>query len=458
MRHGVPRGGGGLRPAALVGVLVALWLGVAASVAVAHTELKRTSADARSVTLFFSKPASARLTEVDVLAATGGKVEPGPPRNAAGDPTTITVPIRGALRSGRYFVMWSTANDDGHVVSGAFDFRVSGSPAAGARRYRTYPAIPSSPAAVEGALSLARIAQDAALTIAFGLVVFLRAVWRQVPAAARTGSPRDRGGTGAATAAVRSAVDPRLRTLLVAAAVVGAGTAAAAPLLQSAVLVRGVPWDGATWAALPDVLALRAGACWAVVALLWLGVVAAARRRPDGAIVVGLAALLIVSPPLRGHAGDGPLGAAIVVHVAAAGAWIGGLVALLVVAHAAGVALSPRERLAHLAPVVSRFAVIALPCAVAVLGTGILQAIGSLDGLEQLTTESYGRLVAVKVALFTGIVAFAARGRRSLVARLWKPDGARAAAAMRTTIVMELMLAGTALMAAARLASTAPPG
>lgn len=455
MTQRASRRGGGLRPAALAGVLVALWLGVAPPAAVAHTALQRTSADARSVTLHFSKPASARLTEVDVLAATGGKVEPGPPRNVAGDPTTITVPIDGGLRSGRYFVMWSTANDDGHVVNGAFDFSVDGSGAAGRTRDRTYPGGASPPAAVDGALSLARIAQDAALTLAFGLVVFLRAVWRQVTAAARTGSP---GGRGATAAAVRPAVDARLRTLLLAAAAVGAGSAVAALLLQSAVLVRGVPWDGAALTALPDVLTLRAGACWAVVAVLWLAVLAAGRRRPDGALVVGLASLLIVSPPLRGHAGDGPLGPAVVVHVAAAGAWIGGLAALFVTAHAAGAVLSPRQRPAFLGPVVSRFAVIALPCAVAVLGTGILQAIGSLDALGQLTTESYGRLVAVKLALFAAIVAFAARGRRSLVARLWNADGARAAAAMRTTIVMELMLAATALMAAGRMASTAPPG
>jgi putative copper resistance protein D len=133
------------------------------------------------------------------------------------------------------------------------------------------------------------------------------------------------------------------------------------------------------------------------------------------------------------------------VHVAAAAAWTGGVVALLVTARTAAPPL--------FASIVERFGTVALPCAVAVLVTGLLQAIGSLEGLEQLTTTGYGRLIACKLALFAGMIALGARTRRSLVARLKRP----AARAMRAAIVFEVALAVLALAAAGMLAGTAPP-
>ena len=489
-RHLTPRGGGGLRLAAPAVVLVALALG--ADVAGAHTKLVRTAASARAVALTFSTPVSPRLTDIDVLAATGGELDPGEPRNAPGDPATVTVPMRGGLESGRYFVTWSTANGDGHVVNGVFDFRVRRAAVAKARRQRTDPAAPAAPvgpvgpaaasaapvaraagaasagparavpgepaapeapAAVRGALSVARIAQDAALTLAFGLVIFLKVVWR------RMGIAGGRAGDEevASTAPVDVAVRARLRALLVAAAGVGALSAAAAVVLQGAVLVRGAPWDSAAIAALPDVLTSRAGACWAVLAFLWIAAIAAARRRLDGPLLVGIAALLVVSPPLRGHSGVSPVGLAVVFHVAAAGAWIGGLVAMLAAAHASRAFLTLRERLPLLAATVSRFSAVALPCAAVALATGVVAAVTSLEGPEQLLTASYGRLVAAKLVLFGVIVVCAAHARRVHVARLWDTDGAGAATAMRKTIVLELALAATALTAAGNLAATGPP-
>ena len=340
---------------------------------------------------------------------------------------------------------------------------------------------------------MARITQDAALTLAFGLVVFWQVVWRRMTAAGPRPArkhvvpaalarehvvpaalarehvvpaalAREHVVPAALTsehvvpaALVDAVVTARLRNLLVAAAAVGAVSAAAALALEAAVLARAAPWEGAALAALSDLLTTRAGAVWVVVALLWVAAIAAARRRPGGALVASIAVLLVLSPPLRGHGGDGPLGLAVVLHVAAAGAWIGGLVAMLAAARAARGLLSVRERPPLLATVVSRFAAIALPCAVLVLATGVLQAVAVLDGPEQLLTESYGRLVAAKLLLFATIVGLAARARGALVARLWKADGPRAAVAMRTTIVMELALAMSALTAAGSMASLGPP-
>ena len=474
-RHLMPRGGGGLRLAARAVVVAGLLAGP--GVADAHTKLVRTAASGQGVALTFSTPASPRLTRIDVLAAAGEELDPGEPRNAPGDPATVLLPLRGGLRRGRYFVTWSTANDDGHVVNGVFDFNVLGAPAPGARRYRMAPVAPGAPDAVQGALSVARITQDAALTLALGLVVFFMVVWRRMTAV-RARSPgehdglageligagrvtavraRSPGEHGAPAAPVDVAVTARLRTLLVAAAAVGAASAVGALALQAAIMARTAPRDGAAVAAMGDLLTARAGTCWAVAALQWSAAIVAARRRPDGALVAGIAALLVLSAPLRGHGGDGALGLAVVVHVAAAGAWIGGLVAMLAAARAARCLLSLRERPPLLAAVVSRFAVIALPCAVLVLATGVLQAVALLDGPEQLLTTTYGRLVAVKLVLFAAILGLAARARRAFVARLWKADGARAAVAMRKTLAMELALAMTALTAAGAMASTGPP-
>ena len=143
--------------------------------------------------------------------------------------------------------------------------------------------------------------------------------------------------------------------------------------------------------------------------------------------------------------------------MAAAGAWIGGLVAMLAAAHASRALLTLRERLPLVAATVSRFAAVALPCAAVALATGVLAAVASLDGPEQLLTASYGRLVTAKLVLFGVIVALAAHARRAHVARLWDADGAGAAVAMRKMIVLELALAMSALTAAGNLAATGPP-
>ena len=83
----------------------------------------------------------------------------------------------------------------------------------------------------------------------------------------------------------------------------------------------------------------RTGEAWAIRAALWLGalvVVALMRRptlRPRGGLMV-LTAALVVSLPLAGHADtqdpQALLVPADVVHVVAAGAWLGGLAILLV--------------------------------------------------------------------------------------------------------------------------------
>ena len=447
--------GGGLRPAALAGPLVALaTMGAAAGDAAAHTALLRASADASSVSLTFATPVPARLTTIDVLAATGGEVEWRAPRNAPRDPTTVTFPLRGAQRSGRYVVKWSTASEDGHVVSGVFDYTLRAEAPAPAPASASRPAAASSPSVTAGALSVARIAQDAALVLALGLVVFLAFVWRPSPALRGGGRSQRR----ALVASVESAISARLRKLLVAAAAAGAASAAAAVLLQSAAVVRASPWDGTATAALPEVLVTRAGTWWVTTGVAWLALVLAARRA-NRWLLAGLAAVLVITPPVRGHGADSPLGPVVVVHVAAVGAWLGGLVALLVTAHTAAAGLALRERLPLFASVVERFGVVALPCALAVLVTGIVRATGSLADLGQITSTGYGRLVAVKVVLFTGLVAVAAYNRRSLILRLRRVDtvGAGAAATMRRTIVLELALAGLALTAAGVLAGTAPP-
>lgn len=345
------------RPLLCAVVLLALVLAAAADPAQAHTRLLRKATSDRAITLTFATPVAADATEIDILAQRGGDIEVAPVRNVPGDPASVTLPIRGRLWRATYFVTWSTTNDDGHVVSGVFDFtlRAGTAPVAGGARVAR-PAAPGTPRATSAALSFARIVQDGALALAFGLVVFLGAVWR-----------------GAAA---------RLRPLLLGAAIAGAASAALATLLQST-------QPG-------DFLSTRADGGWALTALLWLGVAATARRSAGGVPAAALVTALVLTPPLRGHGG-----VLVVIHVAAVSAWVGGLVALLTVVRA----VAPGERPA----LIARFGAVALPCATIVATTGVLQGIVRLDALEQLATTGYGRLVVLKLVLLLGMVAFAAR-------------------------------------------------
>jgi cytochrome c oxidase assembly factor CtaG len=167
------------------------------------------------------------------------------------------------------------------------------------------------------------------------------------------------------------------------------------------------------------------------------------------AMAVG-SALALIPVALQGHSGDlsshEQAISAIWIHVLAAGAWLGGLFALAMVARVVDVA--------RLASLVSRYSTIALVAFIALAVSGFVSAqvrIGTFDNLLSL----YGVLVLVKVAVFLALGVFGASYRRYFVERL-SSDGGRRRWFWRL-IVAELGFMGIAIGVGAALARTVTP-
>ena len=176
----------------------------------------------------------------------------------------------------------------------------------------------------------------------------------------------------------------------------------------------------------------------------------APRIRRLALAAAGIAALAaVIVHVANGHAGASrwPSGITVTVqavHFAVAGAWIGGLAALLI-----GIRGAPS---AEKAAAVRRFSIVAGVGLGVIVVTGTVRAISELRGWDELVTTGYGRAVLAKVALVAMIAAVAAGNRRS---------GARPAASdlspLRRGARVELTLAAAALAVAALLGTLAPP-
>jgi copper transport protein len=178
---------------------------------------------------------------------------------------------------------------------------------------------------------------------------------------------------------------------------------------------------------LTDTVGTRFGVVWLVRAVLLLLLVAflrawsereAAWTRTSAWVAVGvLAAALVVTPALSGHAAAGPdaaVGVVVgVVHFSAAAVWFGGLVLL-------GTCVLPRADVGLL-QAVPRFSSVAFTAMVVIVASGMVQGWRQLGSLQALGQTAYGRLLVAKVAVFLLLIAVAGRSRvlvrRKLMAR-----------------------------------------
>jgi copper transport protein len=366
------------------------------------------------VRLTFSEQPEASLSSIRVLDSRGTARQSGRPQPVTGDRLTLTVPVPRITR-GVYTVSWRVVSAvDGHASSGALAFGVGVSPKGAAVGARSN--------AGTSALELA-----ARWVLLAGLALLL--------GAALAGAAGFGGSTGS---------DLRLAD--------GSWLLAAAGLVLLAV----AQLDTAD-AALSTLLDTPVGSAlvWRGLALAAAGAaLLAARRRPrarrPALLAAAMAALgAIVAHVAAGHAAAGSWSHALTVsaqaaHFAAAGIWLGGLVALLLGVRGA----ASKQK----AAAVRRFSVLALAALVTVAATGTLRAIDELPSLDSLTSSGYGRAIVVKVVLLALIVALGARQRRRSV-----PAAERDLQPLRRTSRPELALAAAALGAAAVLGTIAPP-
>jgi len=177
-------------------------------------------------------------------------------------------------------------------------------------------------------------------------------------------------------------------------------------------------------------------------------------RRLGLAAAIALAGIALAVQALIGHAGaaGGRLGATLIgsesIHLLAAGAWLGGLLPLLVV-----IRLLPQPAAAIAC---RRFTAIGLPAVLAIAGTALIQVTDLVGGLPGLLGTRYGDVALLKLALFLLLISLAVVNRLVLTERLASapPDGARRL--IRLSLAAEILLGALVVGAAALLASFIP--
>jgi copper resistance protein D len=280
----------------------------------------------------------------------------------------------------------------------------------------------------------------ASLLVVFGAALFRLSVGRDLGVAAFDTWLWRLLVTAAATALLSGA------TLLIVVAVRFVGT------LSSALSV-----DGLTTV----VTQTEFGQIWvwrlALLAVLVIFIVLARIRknvaRPGVAILAGMA---LATLSAVGHAATGSGTAAAIhqatdaAHLFAAATWFGGLVALFrLLAAGPDTTILARR-------VVPRFAIVALIAAVAVVASGVAEAVFLLPSLSALIDSGYGRLLLAKVILVAGMIALGAFGRLVLLPALDGSDEALGLAGLRHSVAAEIGLGAAVIAVVAVLGLRAP--
>ncbi|MGA7389831.1 MAG: copper homeostasis membrane protein CopD, partial [Pseudolabrys sp.] len=201
-------------------------------------------------------------------------------------------------------------------------------------------------------------------------------------------------------------------------------------LLASDILgasIADVCLHGGAWPVLFDT---RFGQVWCARSALALLLGLLMLRPATRSFQLAAAAAFVALPALIGHAGATPRIAgdshlvSDMVHLLAAGAWLGGLPAFALL-------LSQAHRRVEAAwhhfaiQATRRFSVVGILSVTALLASGLINSWNLLSGPRDLVTTDYGRLVALKIGLFIAMVAIAAVNRFYLTPRLPEPTALR---------------------------------
>lgn len=137
------------------------------------------------------------------------------------------------------------------------------------------------------------------------------------------------------------------------------------------------------------------------------------------------------------------------VHVLAASAWLGSLLPLALFIRSA----PPRAGVA----VALHYSTLAKPLVIAMVVTAFWQGVVLVGGLPALFQTTYGAVVLIKIALFAILVGFALRHRYRMVPALAGADRGRVRRVLAVSVLAETTLGVAIVLAAAVLASLAPP-
>lgn len=391
-----------LSAAGLVAIVLVAW----AAPAGAHAALKTTEPAAATavpeapgrVLLRFTESVEASFGAIRVFDASGSRVEAGRAFHPSGQASAVALTLP-SLERGSYVVTWRVISADSHPVHGAFTFRVGpagGDEATQALARRLLAAGGGS--AVVGALfTVSRFASFAALVLLVGGIAFVAVVW---PGGARDQRVERVLRTAWATAVVATGAGIALQGAY-------AGALPLTDALRPAVVSAVLDTRFGRMSAARLVLLVLVVPLWRLLRTSLSSDRSALRLRLAApAVLVGVGILLTLG--LSGHAGAGDLIAVAalsdLVHVGAVSLWLGGLAVLALCA-------LPRNDPDELAKVVPLFSSLAFASVVAIVASGSFQAWRQVGSFAALTTTTYGRLLLIKLALFTGLVAVGAVSR-----------------------------------------------
>ena len=436
------------------------------------------------VEIQFSEPVELAFGALRVFDTDRNRVDEGASEHVDGAADTVSVSLKPDLPEGTYTATYRVISADSHPIDGGFVFHI-GEPGPQPKGLvaELTGNLGGGGGGATAAFAVARWMLLAALVVLGGALFFSVAVWERA-----TGPALDRGPD------TELAFAKRYERIAEGAWVIALATTLISLPLQ-AVVAGGVAFSSAVS---PEVVGQVALTRFGRVALLRLGLlvvvgalallvhghgseragerraaspsVGAARAHtntPPWLLVVGAAVMvvLLATPGLAGHAGTTPPVAlnltADALHVSAAAAWLGGLVALLLAAVPATRRLDGPARAAVLAPVVGRFSDTALVAVAVIAITGVFRSWFEVGGLGPLFGSGYGLTLVAKVAVFAPLVGLGVVNRRWSKPRL--DEAARrgseygAPLALLRRVVRGEVALGVVVVALTAVLTTLPP-
>jgi copper transport protein len=354
---------------------------------------QRIDATLQSITLTFDGPVEAGLSSIRVLDSAGAERGAGPPIHPAAAPQTLTMRTA-PLRHGQFIVAWRVVSADSHLVSGAFAFGV-GETAGEVPPALAHPPEPGLPLL----MAILHIGEIGSLLMAIGLTIASIAV----PRCQARSAPITRGAWIA---------------------------------LSAIAFVQFFGQSEAIGVVPLRLLETRLGALR--IALVLGGILGCVALRVSSRMLLVAAALTVVGGDVfSGHAvtGAAPVLGVIVesIHLVAAAAWLGVLIVALD-------APSTHD--------LERIGAVAAASVLALALTALPQGLQNIAAAQDLGTTVYGRLVCVKVGLFTVTLAVAALSR-------WRSR--RHSPRLGASVKVEIALLAGLTVVTGLLVDTAPP-
>ena len=416
--------------------------------------------------LRFSNPVALDLARVTLLGPDSVAVALSAASLHPDSARVLIVPIATPdLRTGRYTVQWQIAGADGHPVRGSFSFTIL--PDAVPAPITLVPALDTTPPADSAfdehaeheVMDESSFDAGSPLYAAIrwlGLVGILGVIgavgFRALVIRRMYGAADVSGGSGLDGSAARVGLLAAIVTAVAAVLRLGAQTVA---------LQAGSAFDGGVFGT------MLGGTTWGLAWLVEAGAVIiavagfmAARRSTWGWVVAAIGALgLAIALSLTGHSASAERASVLapvveVLHVLAAGGWVGTLLVLVAAGLPAILELPTDRRGAEATAMVAAFSPAALVFAGLAVVTGVF-ATWVHAGLLPSFATPYGRTLAIKVVAFLAVAALGAYNWRRVRPKLGEPA---VASHLRRSATLELVGAAIVLAVTAVLVATPPPG